>query len=792
MLGIASAVAEEVFIPDGDFANGKGSWEENFGNGTTSYQYPEIGGNPTRFGVMNHTSGFGIWISNANQPLLLGDFGLVAGSVYTFLQDMRVLTGENVGGLKVDFFSGNSAAGSTGDLFATKIGDGTTWETYSFEIPIPVGVDGFKVVPLWGANSEVGYDNFRVENVALPSLDSIPNADFEIAGGASWFQDSEGGTFGFDFPGAGGSAGGYAVIDHSANDGGFGVLVANDNEVLLLNPLGLTAGETYLFSVDLRLFSGSSMGGLKVEFFNGTVGNGSTGEVFPEVIGTGATWETYDFEVSIPITATGIKVVALWGEGSVVGYDHFTFDPTPIQGGGISAVPNRGFESALSEWARGGEPNTIFSHETMGGNPDGYAVIENNGTGFGVLVSNSGAPIPLSGLGLEAGEAYRVFQDMRIFAGTNRGGLKVEFWEGAISRGDTGDVYPALIGDGSTWETYEFLVNIPSNANAIKFVPLWGAGSRVGYDNVTFSAQPVPTSPVLNADFENGMANWAEFQVGTTYQYPASGGNPGRFAQMSNNGAIDSYGVLVANNSVVIPKSKFGISAEGIYEFQVDMKILSGTTIGGLKVEFSVDGSAAGDTGDLFPSLIGDGSTWETYSFSVFIPGNVDGLEIVLLWGANSVVGFDNVVTPGTIGDGFETWIAGFPGVGDLTGFNDDPDGDGQANGLENFLGTDPSEWSAGLGIISVDASAGEFLFVHRINLDPVPQASTGRYFWSTDLENFYGNGESAPDGTSFIFDTNPGIPTTGNTRAVRATSTGPLVPSRLFVQLRVSGAVEK
>ena len=45
----------------------------------------------------------------------------------------------------------------------------------------------------------------------------------------------------------------------------------------------------------------------------------------------------------------------------------------------------------------------------------------------------------------------------------------------------------------------------------------------------------------------------------------------------------------------------------------------------------------------------------------------------------------------------YTTWIAGFPGVGSATGFNDDPDGDGIKNGLENYLGTNPSQSSAGL-----------------------------------------------------------------------------------------------
>jgi hypothetical protein len=88
-----------------------------------------------------------------------------------------------------------------------------------------------------------------------------------------------------------------------------------------------------------------------------------------------------------------------------------------------------------------------------------------------------------------------------------------------------------------------------------------------------------------------------------------------------------------------------------------------------------------------------------------------------------------------------------------------------------------------------VNAATGEIIFSHSINLEPVPEAANASYFWSSDMVNFYGSGEAAPDGTSITFDTNPGIPTTGLTRAIRAISTGAQVPTRVFVRLQVSAA---
>jgi hypothetical protein len=91
--------------------------------------------------------------------------------------------------------------------------------------------------------------------------------------------------------------------------------------------------------------------------------------------------------------------------------------------------------------------------------------------------------------------------------------------------------------------------------------------------------------------------------------------------------------------------------------------------------------------------------------------------------------------------------------------------------------------------LASVNPTTGEIVFSHSVNLEPVPEAANATYLWSTDMVNFYGSGEAAPDGTSITFDTNPGIPTTGLTRAIRAVSTGTQVPSRVFVRLQVSAA---
>lgn len=159
---LLSPLCQAELFTNGDFENAGTTWEEVSGGGTFTFDYPTIDGNDGGFGVIDHTAaneGFGIWVGNDGQPLTLSELGLTADSTYDFTQDMKILAGSNVGGFKLDFTNAGEPAGTTGDLRESLIGDGSTWETYTFRIAIPPGVDGFKVVPLWGVDSSVGFDN---------------------------------------------------------------------------------------------------------------------------------------------------------------------------------------------------------------------------------------------------------------------------------------------------------------------------------------------------------------------------------------------------------------------------------------------------------------------------------------------------------------------------------------------------------------------------------------------------------------------------------------------------------
>ncbi|NNC89984.1 MAG: hypothetical protein HKN82_16120 [Akkermansiaceae bacterium] len=391
----------------------------------------------------------------------------------------------------------------------------------------------------------------------------VPNGDFSTTAGATWLTASGDGTFVFSFPETGGNTGGHAVIDHSANDGGFGILISNDGAPIPLATLGLSAGEGYTFFQDMKILSGTSIGGFKVDFFMGETGVGSTGDIFPALIGDGSTWETYSFQAAIPFNADGIKVVPLWGAGSSVGYDNICVDPTPIP---QPPLPNGDFENGAASWFELGGPDTSFSYPATGGNPDGYGVMTNNGNGFGIWVANAGAPILLESIGLSGCDLVTFTLDMTILSGTEIGGLKIEFLEGATFLGDTGDMRPALIGDGTTWETYSFEVLIPPTADNIKVVPLWGPGSSVGYDNVSF----IPPAPQeLDIDIKTGkIVGWSPSNLENSYQPQES----------ADNSTWSDLGPLIVGDTAT---SVFDASCSPFYRVQEIATVLNDVAVNG-------------------------------------------------------------------------------------------------------------------------------------------------------------------------------------------------------------------
>ncbi len=145
-------------------------------------------------------------------------------------------------------------------------------------------------------------------------------------------------------------------------------------------------------------------------------------------------------------------------------------------------------------------------------------------------------------------------------------------------------------------------------------------------------------------------------------------------------------------------------------------------------------------------------------------------------WGSS----FDSVTLNPNPPDNFAAWISGF-NVGSLNGIDDDADGDGIKNGLENVFGTDPSV--ANQGVTEVAKSGSTVTFQHPQTGVAASDLTTA-YKWSADLANFHASG-AADGGTTVTLTPALNTPTEGIT-TVTATITG-TQPSKLFLTLEAS-----
>ncbi len=134
-------------------------------------------------------------------------------------------------------------------------------------------------------------------------------------------------------------------------------------------------------------------------------------------------------------------------------------------------------------------------------------------------------------------------------------------------------------------------------------------------------------------------------------------------------------------------------------------------------------------------------------------------------------------------GNTYADWIGGYPGVGALTALNDDFDRDGQANGIENILGTAPD--AGNQGITQVSSTPNILVFRHTLSNTPASNL-TRNYEWSTDLQGWFAS-EATEGGTKVTIASTLITDTTAPANdlvEVTATLTGTAAPG-IFVRLK-------
>ena len=258
---------------------------------------------------------------------------------------------------------------------------------------------------------------------------------------------------------------------------------------------------------------------------------------------------------------------------------------------------------------------------------------------------------------------------------------------------------------------------------------------------------------MLHLNQGDGDAN-RNFDLGLTN----NGGQSGSEYSFGLDGAYTSTGVA-ADTDVHLFVVKFDLGTE---PFSDSVTVWVDPVLGG--------GEPAGGTTVTDVDL-----TWDRLCLSDYDGNSAAWDEI--RWGTT----FDSVTLNPNPPDTYAEWIAAYPGVGAMTGFDEDADGDGIENGLENVFGTDPS--AASQGITQVAKSGNTVTFLH-------PQAGiaasdvTTAYKWSTDLTNFHESGASDGGATVTLV---PALNTpAGGTTTVTATVTGTL-PPRLFLILEAA-----
>ena len=243
--------------------------------------------------------------------------------------------------------------------------------------------------------------------------------------------------------------------------------------------------------------------------------------------------------------------------------------------------PNGDFDSPAgvpTPWIEAsGGGTTTYSYPTTGGNPGGYGRM-NNASGWGIWVGQTSPTVgyAIAPLGLVAGGNYNFVMDMKNFSGTGIGKLKIECWAGGV-RIDEGPEIPAS-GQSGAWVTYTFNRTLVAGTTDIMIVPVAGAGSSIGYDNIGVVLPNTPLAVSITSP-PNGAQVLSNFTITATATV-----SPGTVTNV----AFYDGAVLLGSD----PSSPFSFSVtgatNGLHTLKVVARDSGGNSVTSLVVNVSV------------------------------------------------------------------------------------------------------------------------------------------------------------------------------------------------------------